>query len=145
MLHTLITGDFAINLGAIIVMSSNKNGVTLVLRDLETSELRVNIDIGGKVKGYFFADAIVRSKEEMKDLAEKIQNDTFKDDSEFLRACFTGFTGLGTEDGPLEGEAAWNYVLNGKLSGYLVSALSQSYFTQYGEALQKNLQRWRGR
>lgn len=123
----------------------SKNGVTLVLKDLETADLRVNIAIGTQIRGHFTAHSVVRSKEEMKELADKIANDEYENDSALLRDLYTGFDGLGTESGPLEGEDAWQYVLEGKLSGYLVHALTHAYFTQYGEALQKNLPRLRGR
>ncbi|GMU44168.1 MAG: hypothetical protein IT479_06995 [Xanthomonadales bacterium] len=119
-------------------------------KKVHTAPIKISIAIppeNPQVKGSFIAHAKVRSKAENKAMLEKYSNWEGEGDGDeaMVRELFDRFEGLGNEEGPLEGDAAFAEVLTGSLSAYLVPAVIQAYYEQYGEARQGNSRRLRGR
>lgn len=119
-------------------------------KKIDTAPLKISIAIPAEnptIKGTFIANARLRSKAENKALLEKYSNWDGEGDGDeaMVRELFESFEGLGNDDGPLLGEAAFLEVLRGRLSAFLVPAVIQAYYEQYGEARQGNFKRLRGR
>lgn len=116
-------------------MSSQK--ATFVMKEMNTFPLRVDLVIPPEnpiMRGYITVDAVVKSKEEFKVLAEADM-----DDVEYFAQIVQAVHGLGDANGnPIEGEAAMREVQTGRLSMYYIPAIVSAYFEQYGEARQKN-------
>ena len=125
--------------------------ITLAVKAIQTAPLKITVAIppeNPQIKGYFTGHAIIRSKAENKELLDKFvdYDGTGDADEELLRAVYDKFTGLGNEAGePLEGDAAWEAVINGPLSAYLMPAAIQAYYEQYGEARRGNSGKRRSR
>jgi hypothetical protein len=117
----------------------------LRLKRVNTVPVRVEIAIGegrDAIRGHVTAHAIIRSKDEMKAIAERDWND----DAEFIRYCYERVDGLEGDNGePLEGDAAFAEILTGPFSMYLTSALSRAYVEQYSDAHVGNSKRSRSR
>lgn len=109
---------------------------TLVVREVSTIQIKVEFN-NEALKGFITADAVVLSKPEIKDLMARVDNGEIEDDEELIRQLYTGFHGL-----PVEGDEAWDFVLRGKHSNYIMPALVHRYFEHYGEARKGN---WHGR
>lgn len=119
-------------------------------KKVDTAPIKISIAIppeNPQIKGSFTGHAKLRSKAENKALLERFTNyeGDGDADSEMVRELYASFEGLGNEAGPLEGEAAFTELLTGSLSAYLVPAVVQAYYEQYGEARQGNSKRSRGR
>ena len=127
----------------------------------------------GRLKGYFTGHAFTHSKAEMAKLSDWInrlanyvkylngeedaEDPSAEDRNDFadvtpenadelmLRKLYARFEGLEDETGPLEGEAAFNAVLNGPLSLYLFRAASEAYWSHLADARSGNAQRRRVR
>ena len=85
--------------------------------------------------------AKIKSKDELAELAERGYTD-----QEYVDELLTEVSGLGTEDGtPISGDAALQEVKGGVWSTYLIGAILQDYFEQYGDARVKNSRPSRGR
>ena len=123
----------------------------IATKPIGTIPLKINIAIPPEnptIKGHFTGHARVRSKKENKALLEKFQDFTGDGDSdeELVRELYEGFSGLGDDAGQeLTGEAAFDAVLKGPLSAYLMPAVVQAYYEQYGEARLGNSGRRRSR
>ena len=121
---------------------------TLKLVAKTTTPIRIDIAIppeNPEIKGHFTGHARIRSKADNKALLEKyIDWDGDGDaDAALVAEMYESFEGLGDDAGDLKGEAAFNAVVNGPLSAYLVPAVVGAYFEQYGEARQGNSKRRR--
>lgn len=122
--------------------------VTLTTKKIDTAPLKIAVAIppeNPQIKGYFVGRAKIRSKAENKALFERIDSGELSDDEALVRELYEGFDGLANEQGPCVGEAAFQELLTGHLSAYLVPAVIQAYYEQYGEARQGNSKRSRGR
>lgn len=130
------------------------DAVTIQLFEQATAEVKIPIKIPPRIDGFFYGDAIIRSKDEMKKLSEELKDmgeraedgadDGF--DEALVRKLYTGFRGLGGPNKePITGEEAIREVVAGRFSSYLMGAAVTAYFQQYGAALQQNLpkRRWR--
>lgn len=123
----------------------------IATKAIHTAPLKITIAIPPEnptIRGYFTGHAKVRSKAENTALLERYQDWSEDGDSDesLVRELYDGFSGLGDENGQeLSGEAAFDAVLSGPLSAYLVPAVVQAYFAQYGEARQGNSARRRSR
>lgn len=119
-------------------------------KKIDAAPLKIGIAIppeNPQIKGAFTAYAKVRSKAENKAMLERFSNYEGEGDGDeaLVRELFDRFEGLGNENGPLEGDAAFAEVLSGSLSAYLVPAVIQAYYEQYGEARVGNSKRSRVR
>jgi hypothetical protein len=127
-------------------MSDKK--VTFLVKKVATVPLKISIAIPPEkptIQGTFIAHALVRTKEENKLLFERVELGELTEDADMIRELFTGFDGIGNENGYCEGEAAFAEILTGANSAYLMPACIQAYYEQYGEAKQGNLRARRGR
>lgn len=121
--------------------------------DLVPITIKIEIDSNPPVKGSFIGYAKVRSKPENKALLERIEklgtsavNEEDKEaDEQLIRELYTRFEGIGNDNGPCEGEAAFAEVLTGELSSYLAPAAVGAYYDHYGEARLGNSGRRRSR
>lgn len=122
--------------------------VTLTTKKIDTAPLKIAVAIppeNPQVKGYFVGQAKIRTKAENKALFERIEAGELSDDEALVRELYASFDGLGNDKGECVGEAAFTELLTGSLSAYLVPAVIQAYYEQYGEARQGNSKRSRGR
>jgi hypothetical protein len=110
----------------------------LQLKEATTFELSIKIDCP-VASGSFTADAKVRTKPEFKALLDRVQADELTDE-QVVRELVTGFKGL-----PCEAGKEFEFVLTGPASAYLIPAVIQAYFEQFGEARTGNSKRSRGR
>ncbi len=119
--------------------------ITLKRVKLKTAPLKITVAIppeNPQIKGYITGRAILRSKPENTELFERIDSGELSRDEDIVRALYEGFDGLGGEDGEeITGEAAFKDILEGEYSAYLVPAVSQAYYDQYGKARQGNYKR----
>lgn len=118
---------------------------TFILKAIDTFELIVNLSIPPEkpiMKGFLTVDAKVMSKNEVKDLVEAELPDT-----EYFDKIVKGVRGMQSAEGVvLDAETdAIEEVKNGRMSQWLMPAIVQAYFEQYGEARRKNLNRSRNR
>ncbi len=130
-------------------MSEQNAVVTLTTKVIDTANIKITVAVppeNPQVKGYFTGKAIIRTKQANNDLFDRIEESTVEDDEAFVRELYTGFTGLGNANGPVVGdEESFQEVLTGPLSAYLVPAVIQAYYEQYGEARKGNFQKSRRR
>jgi hypothetical protein len=93
-----------------------------------------------ELEGYIMCDAVVRTKPQIKKLSEEGLTD-----EEYLRQVVKGIHGLGhpETDAPLVGEDAFKEALEGRYSMWILGAIVDGYFAQYGEARRKNSNRRR--
>jgi hypothetical protein len=93
-----------------------------------------------ELEGFIMCDAVVRTKPEIKQLSEEGLTD-----EEYLRRVVKGIHGLGhpETDAPLVGEDAFKEALEGRYSMWILGAIVDGYFAQYGEARRKNSNRRR--
>lgn len=120
------------------------NAVTLKLKKINTTDVNIGINIPPDIEGHFKGKAIIRSKEQMKELGKQLDDGFFETEEALLRSMYTGFSGLGDDEGkPLSDDEHWQSILHGPLGTYLTNAAIKQYFDQYGEALAKNWQRRR--
>jgi hypothetical protein len=113
---------------------------TLIITKVATAPLTIKINCP-VAKGYFIGHAIIRSKPEMKQLTDDIDNGVYEDNEEGLvRALYTKFEGL-----PEDGADGFKEILTGDASAYLPAGVAEAYFTQYGEARRGNFSKRRGR
>lgn len=122
-------------------MSESSGIITCNLVPIDTSTLTIKIAIppeNPKIKGYFKADYVIKSKPEVKAIFERVERGEIEEDETLLRELFSAFHGLGNEKHYLDGEDAWDEVIKGANSSYLVPACIQAYFEQYGLARQGN-------
>jgi hypothetical protein len=123
----------------------------LTLKAISTVELRVDIAIPPEnpvIKGFLTCDAVVRSKAQMQELTERIENGDFASDSQVLidGDLYRNIRGLvNTEGKELSGADAVKECTEGPFGMYLTQALVKKYFTHFGEAQAKNSPRSRGR
>ena len=115
---------------------------TLMLKEVPTLPLIVDVAIPPEklvLKGKFTAHAVIRSKEQLKNLGERMSAGEFTDnDEKLLREMFTKFEGLGDASGPFDNDKAWDWVLNGPFSGQLSILLLNRYYEGHSEARQGN-------
>lgn len=113
---------------------------TFILKEMKTFPLKVELAIPPErpvMRGYITCDALVRSKEEMRSLAEENL-----EDPEYFDRLIQAVHGISNEAGTaLTGEEALEEVKNGRFSMYFLPAIIGAYFEQYGEARQKNLRK----
>lgn len=102
--------------------------MSLVINSITSFPMTVRMDCPA-VKGQFIANAKIKSKPENKAILDRIDSGELADDADLIRELFEGFEGL-----PVEADKAFDYVLNGPISAYLVPALIQAYYEQYGQA-----------
>ncbi len=102
--------------------------MALITNAITTFPLTVKIDCPA-AKGDFIAHAKIKTKPENKALLDRIDAGDMADDADLVRELFDKFEGLPCAEGQ-----EFSYVLEGPLSAYLVPALIQSYYQQYGEA-----------
>ncbi|WP_296280550.1 hypothetical protein [Pseudoxanthomonas sp.] len=85
--------------------------------------------------------AKIKTKDELADLSERGYTD-----QEYVDELLTEVGGLGNEEGqPITGDDALREVKTGVWSVYLIGAILQDYFEQYGDARVKNSRPSRGR
>lgn len=123
-------------------------GTTLKITTISTEPMKIHLAIPPEkpiIKGYITAHAKLRSKAEMKQFGEDIQDNVYDDDIAVLKEMYTGIDGLGTDTDNISGDAVWDFLLNDKVGSYIVPALIQAYFDQYNDARQKNSARSRSR
>lgn len=110
---------------------------TFVLKSIDTFPLKVELAIPPEkpiMRGHITCDAYIRNKDEIKALA-----DENLEDGEYFDRLIKSVQGLGNDAGTaLEGDDAIKEVKEGRFSMYLVPAIVQAYFEQYGEARRKN-------
>lgn len=115
---------------------------TLILKPISTLPMTVEIAIPPKrpvLQGSFVAHVKILSKPEFKELV-----DEELDDVVFFDRVVDRIEGLASTADPsnaLQGQAALDEVKSGPFSQYLMPAVIQAYFEQYGEARRKNLPR----
>jgi hypothetical protein len=92
-----------------------------------TFQIKITIDIPDGPKGFFTGNAIRMSEpDKQKLIDEGLSN------AEALPKIYESFDGLGDSEGnPVSGEKAFDEVLNGKWSSYLLAAAVTQYFGQY--------------
>jgi hypothetical protein len=116
--------------------------VTLMVKKVKTAPLKIQLLVPGVLNGYFTGHAKIRSKPDIKMLSDRIENGEFTENGDELlaRELYEGFNGIPDIDSgkELEGEDAWDALLNGPISSYLSPAAVTAYFAQYGEARQGN-------
>lgn len=106
--------------------------------------LRVDIAIPPEkpiITGFLQTTALIRGKEEMKSLQERIDDGEFETDAELIekKLLYSSVGELEDEDGKvLTGDDAIRYVTTGKFSSYLTSALVRRYFAHFSDAPAKN-------
>ena len=124
---------------------------TLVLKDISTFPLTVNIALPPekpKIRGYITAHAVIRDRDEVKKLREDITGGEYDSDGAVLREMYDKLEGIATPQEPtvaLEGDEAFDYVIEGKYNVYLIGALMAAYFEHFDEARAKNFGRSRVR
>lgn len=92
-------------------------------------------------EGSFTVQMKVKSKEELADYSDRGLLD-----AEYIDELLVQVDGLGDEDGnAITGDAALFEVKKGLWSGYLQTAILQTYFEQMGESRVKNSRPSRGR
>ncbi len=122
--------------------------VTFATKRVTTDEFKIHLAIPPEnptMRGYITVRANVRSKAALKDLANAVQDDEYEDDIAVLKDMYAGIEGLGNEDGPLTGEAVWDFLINDPTGAYIVPALIEAYFDQYQQARRGNSKRRRSR
>ena len=102
--------------------------MALILNKITTFPLTVKIDCPA-AQGEFTARAKIKTKPENKALLDRIEAGEMADDADLVRELFDGFEGL-----PCDAGQEFSFVLEGPLSAYLVPALIQAYYEQYGSA-----------
>ena len=118
----------------------------IVPTDTDTFDVHLRIPPENpRMRGFITVTAKVRSKAELKAFGERIDAGEYDGDIEALRDMFTEIKGLGTDAGPIEGEAVWEFLQTSKAGSYIVPALIEAYFQQYQQARQGNSQRRRSR
>lgn len=105
---------------------------TLVIREISTIPLKVEFD-NDALKGFITADAVIMSKPQIKQLMDQVETGEIEDDEILVRKLYKDFHGL-----PMSGEEAWEFVLRGPYSNYILSTLVRRYFEHYGEARKGN-------
>lgn len=118
-------------------MAEQSGPVSFTLKEIDIFSLKVELAIppeNPKMKGFLNVDFFVKTKDEVKELGEE-----GLDDSEYFSRLVSSVRGLGGADGEaLTGQAALDEVQQGKYSMWMVPAIIQAYFEQYGEARRKN-------
>lgn len=116
---------------------------TFPIKKVDTIEIKIDLAIPPEnpvIKGQIAVDCFLLPKDKVKELLE-----SGLDDADFLPKIAKAIRGLGNESGPIEGKAAFDEVLTGQYSMYLLPAITQAYFEQFGEARRKNSKPLRGR
>lgn len=121
-----------------------------VTKKVLTTPIKISVAIppeNPQIKGSFIGHARVRTKGENKALLQRFDPYEGEGDADevLIRELYERFEGIANEDGELTGDAAFKELLTGPLSAYLVPAVIQAYYEQYGEARQGNSKRSRGR
>jgi len=115
---------------------------TLMIKEIKELPLTANVAIppeNPQLKGKFKAYAVMRSKDEIKELGERMSAGEFaNDDEKLLREMYTKFEGLGDKDGPFNDEKSWDFVLHSKYSAQLIILLLNLYYEGHSEARQGN-------
>lgn len=123
---------------------SNSAAVSFQLKQVNTFEIRIDLAIPPEkpvMRGHIFVDAIPRTREQVKDLADRGLSD-----EEYLREIAHDIRGLGDSEGnAITGDAAFKEVLDGKFGMYLLPAVIGAYFESFGQARRKNALPQRGR
>lgn len=97
-------------------------------------DLKVRVEIPGGPSGWFLIVVKPMSQPELKELRKR-----GLDDDEFVREIVQEIKGLGDDEGKeLVGEAAFNEVLTGTYSTYLLHAIVNTYNGHYAKAAGKN-------
>lgn len=120
---------------------------TFTTAKVDTAPLKITLAIppeNPKIKGYFWGRAFVRKQPEIKAYAERLKTEEVPNE-EILRWQYEGFDGLANQVGYCDGEAAFQEILTGENSAYLIPAVSGAYWEHYGEARQGNYKAPRGR
>ena len=119
--------------------------MTLVIKTAALTPVRIELDLqtdAGPIKGHFTGHARIRSKPELKAFADRLaklaEDGTEDADGIILREMYDRFEGLGNESGPLTGDAAFEEVLNGKLSVHLTRLALDAYWAQLNGAREGN-------
>jgi hypothetical protein len=118
-------------------MTEATSPTSFTLKEVTTFTLKVELAIppeNPRMKGFLSVEYFVMSKDDVKQLGEE-----GLEDAEYFAKLVSAVHGLAGVDGqPLIGIAALDEVRAGKYSMWLVPAIIQAYFEQYGEARRKN-------
>lgn len=120
---------------------------TFTVAKIATAPLKITLAIPPErpvLKGYITGRAIVRPQTDIKAFSERCKTEEISNE-DVLRWQYEGFDGLANADGYCEGEAAFQEILTGENSAYLIPAVSGAYWEHYGEARQGNYKAPRGR
>lgn len=119
-------------------MSEQKG--TFLMKAMDSFPLKVDLVIPPEnpvMKGYITVYYRPKTKSEVKALV-----DEQREDIDYFTDLVTEVQGLQSAEGVvLEGDAAIEECKTGKLSMWLMAAIIQAYFEQYGEARRKNFNR----
>lgn len=108
--------------------------ITFQIKRVETVELTAHFRIGDQT-GFVKLDAFVRTPEQMKESAKELQRLAEADDKVgMLKLNYAAIRGLGDEKGPIEGDAAFEFVANGEYSMYLFAGVFSRYHEHFAEA-----------
>ena len=122
--------------------------MSLRIKKIPTGEIKISVAIppdDPQVRGTFIGNAKIRNKAELKALQERIEREQM-DDEAIVRELYADFDKLEDEEGRvLTGEASIQEVVKGELSAFLVPAVVQAYYAQYGEARAGNSRPLRAR
>jgi hypothetical protein len=126
--------------------------MALMIKRLESFPLKVDIAIPPEnpvIKGFITAYLAPRSKPEMQELQQKLEDGEFSGDDDLLKRgnLFTAIEGLTNTEGRelTTLEDALKEVTEGPLSMYLTSILVRRYFEHFQASPVKNFRPSRGR
>lgn len=122
--------------------------VSFTVKPIDVDEFKVHLAIPPEnptMRGFITVKAKVRSKKELKEFGEAIQDDAYEDDIAVLKDMFVDIDGIGNDAGAVTGDAVWEFLKVDKIGAYIVPALIEAYFAQYQSARRGNLKGRRSR